>query len=197
MSIFDKIKSAIIPPKNPEELARAIIEKIANMSFGLFKNENFREMNNFNKLEITEQDRIFNEILVTGIALSILTFETLESRAKNERIKGSYSEIQVEIASRYPNWLKELGGEENNIDLWRDLIKMRVEEYENDFKENEKEIKKRSDTPLPYIFVTAIGGAKHISRSNKKIMDNIFKPFLKWNITLVNEILKIMEKYLP
>src|SRR4030065_1543436 len=124
MSILDKLKSILVPPKNPEELAKAITEKIANMSFGLFKNEDFRNMNNFKKIDITEQDRIFNEIIVSGLALAIMMFEAMENKAKSEKIKESYSEIQVELASRYPNWLKELGSKESDVDLWRELTKM-------------------------------------------------------------------------
>lgn len=193
MSIIDLIKSTFNPPKNPEQLARAITEKIANSSFVFFKDENIRSLLNFEKISVTEQDRIFNEILVSGITIAILIFATLENKTKNERIKQFHIEMQIELTSSYPNWLKELGAEQNNADLWKELIKMRVNEYEKDYEENEKEIKKQTDAKLAFVFVVAIGGNKHICRGKKKDMNLTFKPFLRWNVNLANEILKIIE----
>ena len=194
MTIIDFLKLTFMPPKNPEQIARAITEKIANYSINLFKNDDFRRMNNFDKIDTIEQDRIFNEILVSGIAITIFIFETLGNRTNNNRVNQFYAEMKIELESSYPNWLRELGSKESDAALWKDLIKMRVDEYENDYQENRKEIQKRTKAAFAYVFVVAIGGGKHIARSKKKIMDNIFKQFLRWNTSLTDEILKILEK---
>ena len=102
--------------------------------------------------------------------------------------------MQIELESSYPNLLKELGSNPSDADLWKKLIRMRVEEYQNDYEKNKKSIKKLTDMAFPYVFVVAISGSKHIARNKKKIVDRIFKPFLKWNVLLTEEMLEVLAK---
>ena len=189
MSFIKSLKNNLFPPKNPEEIAKKITEDIASSSFDFFKQSDFRELVNFEKLERTEQDRIFNEIVVTGLSLAILMFESMEKVANNKNLKQFLIEIRVELASYYGNWLKELGTPQEFVDLWKKLIEMRVDEYRKDYQEHQKELEK-DWKKNPWVFVTALGGYHHIRRGKVKQEDKLFKMFLKWVIKNANKICK-------
>ena len=129
LSFFTFLKYSLFPPKEPEEIAKRITEKIAQSSFSFFKNTRFRDLLDFQNLSQIEQDRIFNELVVTGQSAAILMFETLEQRAKTKTAAQFYRDLQIEIESRYSNWLKELGVEPEHFMLWKKLVKMRTQEY--------------------------------------------------------------------
>jgi len=165
--------------KNPEKLARNITEMVANDSFKFFQTKDFVEMSNLKSFEQTEQDRIFNEIVVSGLALAILMFETLGKITEDERLKQYYMESKTETESRYGNWLKELGSEPEFADSWKPLIRMRTDQYQKDYKKYKKEFDDRAKKN-PWIFIVAIGGYDHITRGKGKPKDPLFLHFLHW-----------------
>lgn len=187
MSILELIKYNLFPPKRPDEIAKRLTEKIAGESFKLFREPQFHELVNYEKLQKEEQDRIFNEIVLTGLALAILMFGYLEEYTKNERAKQFYAELQMEMESYYSNWLKELGTPTEFTELWKKLIKMRTDEYRRDYKEHQKELEK-DWKKNPWVFVATIGGYHHIRRGKGKPEDPLFKFFLKWVIKIANDI---------
>ena len=195
MSFLDLIKYKLFPPKNIHEIAKVLTEKIAADSFSLFNKQQFRKLVNFDKLDQQEQDRIFNEILVAGLILLILMFSRLEKMAPHDIIRQFYAELQMEMHSRYSNWLKELGTSSEFTDLWKTLIKMRTEEYRRDYKEHRRELEKDWQKN-PWVFVTALGGYKHIRRGQGKPGDPLFKIFLRWNIKIANETAVFIRKTL-
>lgn len=187
MSILEKIKYNLFLPKNPEEIARRLTEDIANSSFKFFRESELRRLIDFEKLDQKERDRIFNEIVATGLSLAILMFNYLAERTENAKAKEFYIELKVEMESRYSNWLRELGTPSEFTELWKKLIRMRTEEYERDFEEHKTELEKEWKKN-PWVFVTAIGGYRHIRRGRGKPKDPLFKFFLKWIIKTANAI---------
>lgn len=194
MSITDFIKLNIFPPRNPNEIARRMTEKTAELAFKLFRDEEFRQLNNFKEINQVEQDRIFNEIVVSGIVLTILIFENLEDKSQNKKNNQFYSEMQMELESSYGNWLRDLGSQGEHASLFKDLIKMRLKEYERDYKKFQKGVLKHTNTQFPYLFMVAIGGSTHIARSKKKLIEVILKPFTKWCSLLTDKQLHILHK---
>jgi len=194
MNITDFIKFNLFPPKNPNEMARVITEKIAKHAFNLFNDKYFRQLNNFEKINQVEQDRIFNEIIVSGIVLAILIFETLKDKSKNKNYNQFYLEMQMELESSYGNWLRDLGAQEEHASLFKDLIRMRLKEYQKNYHKFQKEVLKRVNTKFPYLFIVAIGGSTHIARSKSKLTDDNLKPFTKWCTLLTDELLQILHK---
>lgn len=195
MSFFEGFKYKLFPPKNTFEIAKLLTEKIASESFTFFKEPRFRELINFEKISQTEQDRIFNEIVATGIALSVVMFEKLAALAPHEEIRQFYAELQLEMRSYYANWLKELGTPQKFTDLWKQLIKMRTDEYEKDYQTHQKELE-RDWKKNPWVFVATYGGYHHLRRGKGKSEDPLFKMFLKWNIKIANQITEILKKIL-
>ena len=168
--------------KEPEQIAKHITEIIAQESFKLFQDKKLRKLTNFEEIDQTEQDRIFNEIVVTGISLAILMFETLAKMASGS-VKQHYLELQIETASRYSNWLKEMGTPQDLADIWKELIKLRTDEYRKDYEEYKDQIGSPWQTN-PWLFVVAIGGFHHITRGKGKPSDELFKIVIQW----MNEI---------
>jgi len=75
-----------------EKFSKKIIEYIARSGFKVWQDKNFRRMVDFKNLSQTEQDRIFNEIEVTGLGLLALYLD--DAIGKEE-----FAEIQLELAN--------------------------------------------------------------------------------------------------
>ena len=180
--------------KTPEWAAEDVTDLIAKASFFLFRDKKFRlSVDNFDNLEQVEQDRIFNEIVVSGLVLAILTYETIADLAQNDEKKSYFIELKTEMESRYGNNLRELGVEEEFAGLWKGLIQMRADEYRKDYREHKAEIGDRPGVN-PYMFVVAIGGTDHISRGKAKAEGELFKIFRGWIFNLTEKILATTKK---
>ena len=114
-------------------------------------------------------------------------FSTLEEKSKHEWPKQFYSELQIEMASRYSNWLRELGTPQEFTDLWKDLIMMRTDEYRQDYQHHTQELEKEWKKN-PWVFVCAMGGYHHLRRGKGKPEDPLFKLFLNWVVMMGNVI---------
>lgn len=164
--------------KSPEYIAQKITEKIADSAFKVIQKKKFRKMAGFSGLSQTEQDRIFNELLVNGLSLAILIFRTVKERSSGEK-RSYFNELQMEMASAYPNWLKELGTDVKFVEKWKGLIKMRCDEYEKDFKEYKKELPDPQKAN-PWVHIVSIGCHHHIRRGKTDEKDPMFKFVIEW-----------------
>lgn len=178
-------------PAPPDIIADMMVRKIAHKSFRFFRDEEIREMLNFSKIDQTEQDRIFNEIVLTGLCLAILMIEMLAKITESDNKKEYYKKLREELFIRYPEWLAELGVEKKYVKMWRKLIQMRCDEYEQDFREH------RGSLPLvdegnPWIPVVAIGGLDHLRRGKLVRKDPLFKRLLSLTTSVAIKIEKII-----
>jgi len=174
--------------KDPEQVAKKITENIAAKSFKLFRDKKFRRLNNFENIDQVEQDRIFNEIVLTGLALAILTFENLEKRTRETPMFEQYFRyLQLEMANYYGNWLNELGSKPSDVELWKKLVKMRCDEYKKDEK---RFLRKKNSLKNEWPHITAIGGFRHITRGKGKPEDELFIIFIRWIAGIYENISK-------
>lgn len=164
--------------KLPELTAQQITEKITNSSFEIFKDKKFREWVDFDELEQIEQDRIFNELVVSGLSLAILMFRTVRDLTSDEK-RAYFHDLQMEMMSYYGNWLMELGAEKEFCNMWKELIQMRCKEYEEDFEEYKKELPDPRKGN-PWISVVAFGGYRHIRRGKTDEKDPLFLFITRW-----------------
>jgi hypothetical protein len=177
------------PLKSPDEVARKITEMVASEAFKLFRDKKFRRSSLLETFDQTEQDRIFNEIVVSGLSLAVLMFEALSERAKDKKeISQYYAELQMESASRYGNWLKEMGTPPALADMWKGLINMRVDEYRKDYRKYKRELSDDKAKGNPWVFVVAIGGHNHLRRGKGKPEDELLKIFLRWVCSIAEKI---------
>jgi hypothetical protein len=186
------LKKLISRSLSIEEAAKKIIEKVAHSSFKFFKDEEVREILNFSEIDQLEQNRIFNELVVTGLSLSILMTETISDLSRGEK-SVVFGKLHDELLVRYPNWLRELGIEKCYLDQWVKLIEMRCDEYRKDFEEQRRHFPDPEKTN-PWTSVVVIGGLHHLRRGKVLPEDLLFKHLLAWLGPLTIEIEKIMAK---
>jgi len=180
--------------KESEWAAQDVTDLIAKASFFLYRDKGFRRaVDDFDSMEQEEQDRIFNEIVVSGIALAILMYQMFADTAQNDEKKLYFLELRTEMESRYGNNLRELGVEEEFAGLWKGLIRMRVDEYQDDFKKHKKELGSPGQLN-PWPIVVGIGGTDHISRGCAKPESELFRIFRHWTFNLSEKILKETTK---
>jgi len=178
-----------------EDLAHATADKLAeaaaHCAYQIFSDKQFRALACFDQLDHTEHDRIFNELLVSSLLLIMLTFEAPDLDVPND-----YHEYLKQLAEDIPRAhiraLRKLGVEQEHLDIWDQLIRMRYEEYQQsrlriraaamEWQELERELDAdglgRIALMLP-VEVIAIGCHTHICRSQTDGRDELFKVQLR------------------
>jgi hypothetical protein len=167
--------------------AGALAQAAASMGFQLFRDKKFRKLAGFGRLSQTEQDRIFNELVVADLVLIMLTFEAPDLRLPDEQ-RGYLATVKGRIAPAYVKSLKDLGVESQYLPDWEKLIGMRYEEYARDRHDvraaaMELESKERSldmnslaqIQALVPVEAVAIGCHHHICRGKTDGKDDLFK----------------------
>jgi len=171
--------------------AAAVAQAAASSAFHVFKDKPFRNLAGFNRLKQTEQDRIFNELVVANLVLFMFVFEAPDLRVADEA-RGYLAGVKNRIPQAYVQNLKELGIEAKDLKAWEKLIDMRYEEYARDRHDvraaamelESKEGSLNMDTlskiqMLVLVQAVAIGCHDHISRGQTKGKDDLFKLILQ------------------
>jgi len=174
-----------------EATAAALAQAAAGSAFHLFKDKPFRKLAGFNRLNQTEQDRIFNELVVANLVLFMFVFEAPDLRVA-DGARGYLAGVKNRIPQAYVQNLKELGIETKDLKAWEKLIDIRYEEYARDRHEvraaamelESKEGSLNMDTlskiqMLVPVQAVAIGCHDHISRGQTKGKDDLFKLILQ------------------
>lgn len=171
--------------------ASAFSQAAASSAFRLFGDKRFKKLAGFNRLSQTEQDRIFNELVVANLVLIMLMFE-----APDLRVAGEYRDyltgVKKRIPQAYVQHLRDLGIEAKYLRDWEKLIDMRYEEYARDRHDvraaaMELESKERSLNMenlskiqmLVPVEAVAIGCHHYICRGETKGKDDLFKLILQ------------------
>lgn len=167
--------------------AAALAQGAAGSAFHLFREEQFRLLASFDQLSQTEQDRIFNELVVAYLVLIVLMLEAPDLRIAPES-RGYLTSLNQKIPKAYVNHLKDLGIETRYLGEWEKLIAMRYEEYARDrhhvraaAMENESSEKNLNMNTLSRIQMlvpvqaVAIGCHHHVCRGDTKGHDELFK----------------------
>jgi hypothetical protein len=173
------------------ETARALLQVAGVSAFQFFQDKKFRRSAGFNQLNQTEQDRIFNELVVASIVLIMLILEAPDLRVAAE-LRGYLSAVNESISKAYLDYLKSLGVETEYIQQWEKLIDMRYEEYSRDrhdvraaamqIESSEKRLDLDDLSKIQMLVpvqAVAIGCHHHICRGNTEGRDDLFKLTLR------------------
>ena len=174
-----------------ETTAAGLSQAAASAAFQLFKDKRFKKLAGFNRLSQTEQDRIFNELVVANLVLIMLVFDAPDLRVAGEQ-RAYLAGVNKKIPLAYVQNLKDLGIEAKYLQDWEKLIDMRYEEYAKDRHDvraaaMELESKERSLNTdalskiqvLVPVQAVAIGCHHHICRGETKGKDDLFKLILE------------------
>ncbi|MEK7065329.1 MAG: hypothetical protein AAB963_02695 [Patescibacteria group bacterium] len=129
--LFRRLFKRIPPEKEGEYLL-----KRANASaYQVFIDQNFRQLTNFDKQSQVEQDRIFNELVVTAVIYVMLMIDGKldEERIKPDRIHF-WMKLRDMIPDLYVDYLKGLEIAGQHLDIWKRLIDLRWKEYRGEQK---------------------------------------------------------------
>lgn len=178
-------------PKMARLLATMLDKGAVGWVGKIFWDKKFRRLAEFGKLEQSEQDRIFNELVLAPLVLLMITFEAPDLRQSKD-FREYLLTVRDEIPKAHLEYLRSLGIEKKYLTDWEKLIKMRYEEYSQDklearqammeFESQEKDLT-TSDLDdinlfLP-VFTVAVGCHHHICRGKTKGKDKLFKYFVK------------------
>lgn len=171
--------------------AGALSQAAASAAYHFFKDKGFRKLAGFDRLSQTEQDRIFNELVVANLVLFMLVFEAPDLRVADEQ-RGYLTGVTKRIPQAYVKNLKELGIEAKYLKDWKKLIDMRYEEYARDrhdvraaameLESKERTLNMDSLSKIQILVpvqTVAIGCHDHICRGKTAGKDDLFKLILQ------------------
>ena len=167
--------------------ASALVKAAADSAFSLFRDKRFRRPVKLDRLHQTEQDRIFNELIVGCIVLIMLTLEAPDLSIPKE-LRDYFVLLEKKIPQAHVDQLRQLGVETEHLQTWEKLIDMRYEEYakdRHDVRAASMQIassEKRLDMDglskiqiLVPVQAVAIGSHHHICRDKTENRDELFK----------------------
>ena len=181
--------------ESPEQMAEAtaagLVQVAAHNAFQLFRDKEFRRFVSFDIISQVEQDRIFNELVVSYIVLLLLLLEAPDLRVPRE-FQDYLKDLKEKIPKAYVDYLRTLGVAAENLRDWEKLIGLRYDEYAKDKHEVRaaamqiESAEKALDLDdlekiqmLVPVQAVAIGCHHHVCRGETKGRDELFKRTLK------------------
>jgi len=174
-----------------EATASALSQACAHSAFELFQKAPFRQEARFEKINQVEQDRIFNELVVAHLVLTMLLLEAPDLRVDPE-FRGYLRNLNQQIPKGYVEQLRTLGLEAEYIKDWDKLIALRYEEYARDRHEVRAAAMELDSAEKPLdledlskiqllvpVQAVAIGCHHHICRGETQRRDDLFKVILE------------------
>lgn len=173
-----------------EKTAAGLAQAAAGSAFQLFSDKRFRRLARFEQLSQSEQDRIFNELVVASLVVIMLLLEAPDLRAA-EDLRDYLAGLSKKIPGAYVAHLKTLGVHSQHLQDWDKLIALRCEEYQRDKHEvraaalqlesKDKRLElddlAKIQMLLP-VHTVAIGCHHHICRGSTEGRDELFKSTL-------------------
>ena len=200
------MKRTRMPDDNRTIIATAkhLIEEILLPSgFEVFKDKEFRQLTKFDQLPRLEQDRIFNELIVSSMLTAIFGSARAEEIVKPEDYHF-WRAVHIELPRQFEYTLREFGSESKHVRLYRDLIKMRQEEYErlgeDVWKIWDEEETKFKNMPIigreivSWVHAVSIGTADHIKRGKLTQKDKLPRYLRWWLFDLNEQVGKFIKK---
>ena len=185
------------------DTARGIAVLIAQRSYALWNGKEFRKLVSFESISQTEQDRIFNELEVTGLGFLQFHLQERAVSTGDESQSKFYEELGERVPVQFVENLRELGVSRKHVSLWRKLIKMRFQEYAEDLKLSYlgsarwKELQGKNTwfkSIWARIETLAIDSLHHIRRGKTDPHDPLWKVLRKWLAELEKDLTLLFRK---
>jgi len=99
--------------ESPEQMADAtaagLVQVAAHNAFQLFWNKEFRRLASFDVISQIEQDRIFNELVVSYVVLLLLLLEAPDLRDCPREFRDYLLDLKERIPNAHTDYLRSLG----------------------------------------------------------------------------------------
>lgn len=177
--------------KMPPLIARMLDQAAIGWTGKMYNGRQFQKLAKLDSLTKTEQERIFNEVILAPLTMLMLTFEAPDLNQPDE-FKDFLRSVRDEIPKVHVAYLKEIGVEKKFLKLWDKLLAMRFEEYARDkldarqammddkAKEEMLEMSGLREINLLVIpFTVAVGCHQHICRGKGMKNQELFKYLMK------------------
>lgn len=186
-----------------DETGRRLIDFVLKSAFEVFKDEEFRRYFDFFRQRKEEQDRLFNELSLTGLCLLLFNLDDIHLKSYDKI--HFWREVRQKTPQMFQGWLKELGISGQHISPWGKLIKTRYQEYQTDRQKVRQELEKHdkefavhemeaAKNAYVRFMAVAIGAIHHLRRGKTNPKDPFFSHLRTWlsilDIQLEKEILK-------
>lgn len=171
--------------------ATALIQAAAGAAFELFRDHKFRRLAKFDQLSQVEQDRIFNELMVSFLVLTMLLLEAPDLNVDRET-RQFLKAVHQATAPAHIAHLRSLGLGEPHLKDWQTLLSLRFDEYARDrldvraaamelrSAEKKLDLDELSNIQLLVpVQTVAIGCHHHVCRGETAGRDELFKVTLK------------------
>ena len=178
------------------KLAKSLVLDISQSGFEFWQDSEFRKLVSFDSLSQTEQDRIFNEVVVTGLGLLVLYLDGAVAEITLTKHQVYFDQLQKDSLKFFISYLEEIGIPKKFVKIWQKLIDMRLEEYREDYqlalgessnwKEFKGDLKMRKT--WAQIETVTIDGLSHIRRGKVKKDDPLWKMLRFWLLGLYKKI---------
>ncbi len=184
-----------------DQWANFIVKETAELAGEVFNEPQFQELSKEKELDQEEQNRIFNEVQVTGLVYSMLFIEQ-RRQFLDENRAILWREVINKIPDTFCAWLVEIGIEQQYIDVWRKLIDLRLREYKEarfgvrDILEEELRDEEGSDNIKDVYYClegVAIGSTLHIMRGKMKRDDFLRRHMKTWLVVLQQDLIRKMS----
>jgi hypothetical protein len=191
--LFRKLfRNTISPAKEGDFLVRMV----SGSAYQVFLDGQFRKLSNFEKQSQIEKDRIFNELVVTALILLISVIRDNFPRIEKGR-QVFWQTVYEKIPDIFIDWLNELKIERNYVDIWRKLIDMRLEEYQEKQSLTRgiwiEELIKNQDSEkfndaAVRVETLTVSSMLHVTRGRAKRDDSLRRHLRTWLAVLNNKL---------
>lgn len=174
----------------PEREAAFLVKVAAGSAYQVFLDDRFRALIRFGQHSEEEQNRIFNELVVTGLVLLALLINDSYDEIIPER-KEFWRSVREEVPLRFTGWLSEIGIAAEFAQIWKKLIQLRLEEYQADqiqtrhawieemFRDQDRNDEALNDAAVR-IETLVVGSLLHLTRGAAKPDDPLRKHLRTW-----------------
>lgn len=115
-----------------EATAKGLDQAAAHYAFRVFDDKKFRRLATFHTFSQVDQNRIFNDLVVSRVVLIRLVLEAPDLRVPDE-FRDYLSDIHGKLPKAHVDYLESIGVESKYLLDWETLISMRYDEYAKDW----------------------------------------------------------------
>lgn len=135
-------------PARIEMKSRKLVLLGANKAFELFKDQQFRSLIKFDKMIEDEQNRVFNELVVTNLILLMLLLDRFALEADRGDKKEYLTVLRKAVPEYFNSFIGTLGIPEKFVNIWKKLVDLRYDEYINSTHEIRGEFLQHDDAEI-------------------------------------------------
>ena len=182
-------------PERIKGKSEELVGFASRQAFSMFRNVEFRDSLDFAHSEKVEQDRFFNEMVVTNIVMVMLLLDQEVAASDPGERRDYLKEVREEMPRYYIRYLKKIGVEDKFAHIWKKLLDLRYNEYTEDTPEWRQAFMAvdrglASDNHVAIFQTLAFGLYRHLRRGKVEKEDPLFKKIQGFQVFTFKETRK-------